>query len=101
MVARRRRSYRKQLSLSPTDSAGHSLPLSPSCTDENIGDRDLQITAPSGDASADLCPACKKDDSRLIASLSKESWVRCDSCKTWYHWRCVGEGDDLSTLDKW
>lgn len=30
----------------------------------------------------------------------KENWVRCDVCKTWFHWRCAGEGE-LDVIDKW
>ena len=34
------------------------------------------------------------------AGAEKESWVRCDACKTWFHWRCAGEGD-LDAVGKW
>ncbi|OCH95214.1 Clavaminate synthase-like protein, partial [Obba rivulosa] len=49
----------------------------------------------------DLCPACKKDDTTLWAAADKENWVRCDACKTWFHWRCAGDGGDLDAVDKW
>ncbi|TFY81734.1 hypothetical protein EWM64_g2277 [Hericium alpestre] len=55
-------------------------------------------TEPS--ASADACPACK-DASQSSADAEKESWVRCDACKKWFHWRCVGAGEQLEALDKW
>ncbi|KAI0362800.1 Clavaminate synthase-like protein [Trametes cingulata] len=54
----------------------------------------------------DRCPACK--DAQVKAegeseqsAADKEKWVRCDACKTWFHWRCVGEGGDLDAVDKW
>ncbi|RDX45442.1 Clavaminate synthase-like protein [Lentinus brumalis] len=50
----------------------------------------------------DKCPACKdaQGDTPLTVA-EKEKWVRCDACKSWFHWRCVGEGGDLDALDKW
>ncbi|KAI0807049.1 jumonji protein [Fomes fomentarius] len=50
----------------------------------------------------DKCPACKEgqpEDPPAVAE--KEQWVRCDACKTWFHWRCVGQGGDLDAVDKW
>ena len=50
----------------------------------------------------DRCPECKgsvPEGSQVAAD--KEKWVRCDACKTWFHWRCVGEGGDLDAVDKW
>jgi F-box and leucine-rich repeat protein 10/11 len=49
----------------------------------------------------DLCPACSVSLPRRLKDEDSESWVRCDSCKTWYHWRCVGEDGQLETIDKW
>lgn len=50
----------------------------------------------------DLCPSCNVSLSRDQAkNEDSESWVRCDFCKTWYHWRCVGENGQLETIDKW
>lgn len=50
----------------------------------------------------DKCPACKdaQGDTPLTVA-EKEKWVRCDACKSWFHWRCVGEGGDLDAVDKW
>ena len=48
----------------------------------------------------DKCPACTEETSRPRDDADKESWVRCDACKTWYHWRCAGEGD-LEAVGKW
>ncbi|KAL5529550.1 hypothetical protein ACEPAG_5535 [Sanghuangporus baumii] len=49
------------------------------------------------------CPQCKDDDQdNDEVALAKEHWVRCEGpCKTWFHWRCVGEGGDLEAIDKW
>jgi F-box/leucine-rich repeat protein 10/11 len=42
-----------------------------------------------------------EDQAGLLNALEKERWIRCDACKTWYHWRCVGHGDDIESIDKW
>jgi hypothetical protein len=49
----------------------------------------------------DLCPSCSVSLTRDLKDDDSESWVRCDFCKTWYHWRCVGENGQLETIDKW
>ena len=49
----------------------------------------------------DLCPSCSVSLTRDLKDEDSESWVRCDFCKTWYHWRCVGENGQLETIDKW
>ncbi|KAI0822678.1 Clavaminate synthase-like protein [Trametes gibbosa] len=54
----------------------------------------------------DKCPACKDNpiDGAVLGeqlAADKEKWVRCDACKTWFHWRCVGQGGDLDAVDKW
>ncbi|KAF9452791.1 jumonji superfamily protein [Macrolepiota fuliginosa MF-IS2] len=49
----------------------------------------------------ETCPACVPGESNALNSFEKERWVRCDACKTWYHWRCVGQGDDIDGIDKW
>ena len=53
------------------------------------------------DSQEDLCPSCSVSLSRDIKDEDSESWVRCDFCKTWYHWRCVGENGKLDAIDKW
>jgi F-box/leucine-rich repeat protein 10/11 len=53
------------------------------------------------DEEVDKCPACKNEDSELWNAADKENWVQCDACKAWYHWRCVGNGGDLESIDKW
>ncbi|EIN07626.1 jumonji protein [Punctularia strigosozonata HHB-11173 SS5] len=57
-------------------------------------------------AEEDRCPACEPKDEQgsgaETPAADKESWVRCDACKTWFHWRCVGQGGgDLEAVDKW
>ncbi|KAF9807681.1 hypothetical protein IEO21_08118 [Rhodonia placenta] len=50
----------------------------------------------------DTCPACKTGETtQEWNAADKENWVRCDACKTWYHWRCAGDGGDLDAVDKW
>ena len=59
------------------------------------------MTSPTRD-NEDTCPACPTESQETSTILTdKESWIRCDACKTWFHWRCVGAGEDLSTIDKW
>ncbi|KAI0646748.1 Clavaminate synthase-like protein [Trametes meyenii] len=50
----------------------------------------------------DKCPACRDEQGQgEQLAADKEQWVRCDACKTWFHWRCVGEGGDLDAIGKW
>lgn len=58
-------------------------------------------TQPSTTVAEEKCPACKPEDESKPLDSDKESWVRCDACKVWFHWRCVGGEDDLSVIDKW
>ena len=52
-------------------------------------------------AQEERCPACRDGDGEQPPDAAdKEKWVRCDACKTWFHWRCAGEGD-LDAVDKW
>lgn len=51
--------------------------------------------------SDDKCPACQDGGEQNSNSVERESWVRCDACKSWFHWRCVGQQGDLETVDKW
>jgi len=60
---------------------------------------DVEDTEPTKPSSKDeeTCPACTKD--RQLED--EEQWAMCGICKVWYHWRCAGTQDALSTIDKW
>ena len=92
--ARRGRSGRSQKTPDPTGAAedGDSPAQPPQEGEEGAQEQ----------AQDDKCPACKDDqDNTPLTVAEKEKWVRCDACKTWFHWRCVGEGGDLDAVDKW
>ncbi|KIP03676.1 hypothetical protein PHLGIDRAFT_110576 [Phlebiopsis gigantea 11061_1 CR5-6] len=59
-----------------------------------------QATADAAPKDEDRCPACKEGTQEDWNAEDKESWVRCDACKKWFHWRCSGEGD-LEAIGKW
>ncbi|KAH7889882.1 hypothetical protein F5I97DRAFT_1848318 [Phlebopus sp. FC_14] len=64
----------------------------------------LQVQVPPTNVTRleeDTCPACKDRRDSEPDAVSKESWIRCDACKTWYHWVCAGNGGDPETIDKW
>lgn len=53
------------------------------------------------------CPGCTENDNN---EDSKDTWICCDACKTWYHWEtCAGinvgtnSGNPitLDQVDKW
>ena len=47
-------------------------------------------------ADEDTCPSCRED-----VQGEKSNWIRCDACKTWFHWACVGNSSDLELINKW
>jgi len=49
----------------------------------------------------DSCPGCTPSSKELMKGSRKESWIECDNCNTWYHWRCVGKGEDVENISKW
>ncbi|EIW60698.1 Clavaminate synthase-like protein [Trametes versicolor FP-101664 SS1] len=100
MARARRRSGRTQTEKTPdtvgaTDDDAQTQPAQEdNGNGEDNGERDED----------DKCPACKntvRPEGEPIIAADKEKWVRCDACKTWFHWRCVGEGGDLDTIGKW
>ncbi|KAJ7070349.1 jumonji superfamily protein [Mycena belliarum] len=44
---------------------------------------------PAVSHAADSCPGCTTESSASFNQFEKENWIRCDVCKTWYHWRCA------------
>lgn len=74
----------------PADAEGDAAPGS-----------DSEEKPAAADSSKDICPACPDQEKADEAATNKEDWIRCDACKTWYHWRCVGNGQELEAIDKW
>lgn len=70
-------------------------------TDDDSQGHAAQDREEGGQTQDDKCPACKEDPQDTLTAVEKEKWVRCDACKVWFHWRCVGEGGDLDAVDKW
>lgn len=64
---------------------------------DSQGTTESQPTAPKDEGK---CPACQDQSMQDWKDSEKESWVRCDACKKWFHWRCAGEGE-LDVIDKW
>lgn len=102
--ARRRatRSTAKQPSEPPSPLSSRSNtpgPGEPAPTDVNV---DLNPSPTrTGTAAVDdsTCPSCTEATTALF--VEKEKWIMCDACKTWYHWRCAGNDEDLDVIDKW
>ncbi|KAK7466936.1 JmjC domain-containing histone demethylation protein 1 [Stygiomarasmius scandens] len=55
----------------------------------------------SNNTTEDRCPACTNETTANLQFEDKEEWAMCGACKTWYHWRCAGNGEELDTVDKW
>lgn len=92
MIGGRRRSTRSTVQKSPapsTASARSSKTPLPSKDSE---------TEPAHSDIEESCPACKGD---VVPEGVKENWIRCDACKTWFHWRCAGNGGDPEMINKW
>lgn len=101
MASGRRRSARKTAQLSPRSSREASEPsLQSHELQRGNVESDADSNAAPNRSDDDLCPACE-DKGADLGPANKEDWVRCDACKTWFHWRCVGEGGDLEIIDKW
>ncbi|KAH8829714.1 JmjC domain-containing histone demethylation protein 1 [Flagelloscypha sp. PMI_526] len=48
----------------------------------------------------ETCPSCPENPSELSDHDSTQ-WIQCETCKTWYHWRCAGNDSEIETIDKW
>ncbi|KDR81408.1 hypothetical protein GALMADRAFT_59800 [Galerina marginata CBS 339.88] len=57
--------------------------------------------AQNANANDETCPACTPATKELMNGSRKESWIECDNCNTWYHWRCAGNGEDVENIAKW
>ncbi|KIJ30334.1 hypothetical protein M422DRAFT_784040 [Sphaerobolus stellatus SS14] len=95
----RRRSTRKtsaaaarEPSPAPSEASHHS--------DPQAGPQPAHGPGKSSDKDKDRCPACsdKVVDSEIT---DKDIWISCDKCKTWFHWRCLGETGDPEAWSKW
>ena len=85
------------------NAAGSPEPVAEENNSETSPPGSQGTTAAAGDAAPqeeDKCPACKEATQEDWRAEDKESWVRCDACKTWFHWRCAGQGD-LEAIGKW
>ena len=71
----------------------------PEETQEPVQETPVQPTLMASEE--ETCPACKDLPSDQQSTVPKESWIRCDACKSWYHWVCAGNGADVDTIDKW
>ncbi|KAJ7490053.1 jumonji superfamily protein [Mycena galericulata] len=49
---------------------------------------------------AETCPGCTTESSASFNQFEKENWIRCDVCRTWYHWRCGEPPSFLSEDEK-
>lgn len=101
MAAGRRKSLRKSAQSTENNRAQSEASSSTAAPGQPEGPEIVQSQSqPSGHSEENRCPACLEASVKEEV-LGKESWVRCDACKKWFHWRCAGEGDDLETVDKW
>ncbi|KAF9239635.1 Clavaminate synthase-like protein [Melanogaster broomeanus] len=64
-------------------------------------EQEIPIEPVSMASEDDTCPACKDQIDLQSSAVPKENWIRCDACKTWYHWLCAGNGGDVDAIDKW
>lgn len=94
MARTKRRTTRTGTQGSPAPAPEREPSVTPPDSQSTI---ESQPAAPQED---DKCPACEAQTTQHWNESEKENWVRCDACKTWFHWRCAGEGE-LDIIDKW
>ena len=91
-MARNRRRVARINAQKPTT---HSVSPTRSNTPIQVDDTEAE------NVTAETCPACTDVSKETSNTFDKESWIRCDACKAWYHWRCVGNDSDVESIDKW
>ncbi|KAM6500801.1 jumonji superfamily protein [Amanita muscaria] len=90
------RNRRRSARVNTQKSTANSFPSSRSNTPVHVDDN-----AEAVNTITEACPACTDISKEVLNSQDKESWIRCDPCKTWYHWRCAGDGSEVENIDKW
>lgn len=58
-------------------------------------------TTATNASQVESCPACTPETREQMSTSRKESWIQCDHCSTWHHWRCAGNGEDVEMIAKW
>jgi hypothetical protein len=55
-----------------------------------------------GKAAVEVCPACNTNNAQVGEDDKPDVWIRCDTCKSWFHWACVAdEGQDHELVANW
>ncbi|KAF8634158.1 hypothetical protein AX17_004276 [Amanita inopinata Kibby_2008] len=78
-----------------------SAPSVPSTRSNSPLEIDVVESVDVTGAVVETCPACTDSGTEALNAPDKESWIRCDACKRWYHWRCAGDDRDVESIDKW
>ncbi|KAI6118729.1 Clavaminate synthase-like protein [Pisolithus croceorrhizus] len=93
---------KKQQEPAPPSPLSSRSSLTPMQDDEPVVPTPISepVQAP-GRSEEETCPDCKDHQDSGIDPTTKDSWIRCDACKTWYHWVCAGNGGDPDAIDKW
>ncbi|KAJ7849096.1 jumonji superfamily protein [Mycena olivaceomarginata] len=98
----------------PARNAARTSGTSPLSSREPTPEPEVAAAAPNTHTTGtEACPGCTTESSASFNQFEKESWIRCDVCKTWYHWRCasteppsfLSEDDkkdyNIDKIDKW
>ena len=94
-MARARRRLSRKTELNSSDPTRWLEDLSDSCSTPYV------IYHGRSDDESDSCPACKTSTADDVDGGTKENWIGCDACKTWFHWRCAGNGENMDVINKW
>ncbi|PPQ63192.1 hypothetical protein CVT24_005737 [Panaeolus cyanescens] len=57
-------------------------------------------TTATNASQVESCPACTPETREQMSTSRKESWIQCDHCSAWHHWRCAGNGEDVEMIAK-